>query len=110
MTTKGGAHEPERPPALPTKAAMFDLGTLVDQLVKLGLDFAAEALPAILTRAVKEDLGSPALLEQLLRGELERREERRGRTSVRLSGVATGPNPADIGFAVPPGAQRARLP
>jgi hypothetical protein len=45
--------------------------------VKLGLDFAAEALPAILTRAVKEDLGSPALLEQLLRGELERREERR---------------------------------
>ena len=52
----------------------------MDQLVKLGLEFAAEALPAILTRAVKEDLGSPALLEQLLRGELERREERRIRT------------------------------
>src|SRR5205085_3681019 len=49
MTTKGGAHEPERPSALPAKAAPFDLGTLVDQLVKLGLDFAAEALPAILT-------------------------------------------------------------
>ena len=67
-----------------------DLGTLVDQLVKLGLDFAAEALPAILTRAVKEDLGSPALLEQLLRGELDRREERRVRTSLRLSGLPTG--------------------
>jgi hypothetical protein len=35
----------------------------------------AGALPAILTRAVKEDMGSPALLGQLLRGELELREE-----------------------------------
>jgi hypothetical protein len=60
MSTKGAAHEPERPAALPAKAATADLGTLVDQLVKLGLEFAAEALPAVLTRAVKEDLGSPA--------------------------------------------------
>ena len=84
MTTKGGggAHDPQRPQALPAKAATADLATLVDQLVKLGLDFAADALPAILTRAVKEDLGSPALLEQLLRGEIERREERRVRTSL----------------------------
>ena len=36
MTTKGAAHEPERPSALPAKAATADLGTLVDQLVKLG--------------------------------------------------------------------------
>ena len=82
MTTKGGggSQEPERPQALPARAASADLGMLVDQLVKLGLEFAAEALPAILTRAVKEDLGTRALLEQLLRGELERREERRVRT------------------------------
>ena len=73
MTTKGsgGPHEPERPQALPPKATTVDLRTLVDQLVKLGLDFAAEALPAILTRAVKEDLGTPVLLEQLLKDELE---------------------------------------
>jgi hypothetical protein len=57
----------------------------VEQLVKLELEFAAAALPAILTRAVKENLGTPALLEQFLRGELERREERRIRTSLRLS-------------------------
>ena len=80
MTTKGGSQEPERSKALPAKAATVDLGTLVDQLVKLGLEFAAEALPAILNLAVKEDLGAPALLEQLLRGEMERREERRIRT------------------------------
>src|SRR4051794_41902090 len=109
MTTKGGAHEPERPPALPTKAAMFDLGTLVDQLVKLGLDFAAEALPAILTRAVKEDLGSPALLEQLLRDELGRREERRGGAAPRPSGGAAGGGPGDPDFAVPPAGGRGEL-
>ena len=43
MTTKAGgaAHDPERPQALPAKAVAVDLGTLVDQLVKPGLDFAA---------------------------------------------------------------------
>ena len=42
MTPKvsGGAYEPERPQALPAKAASADLRTLVDQLVKLGLEFA----------------------------------------------------------------------
>ena len=69
------------PEALPSKAVTADLTTLLGQLSRLGLDFAAESLPALLTRAVKEDLGPPALLEQLLRGELERREERRIRTS-----------------------------
>jgi DNA replication protein DnaC len=109
MTPKGGSHEPEKPSALPAKAAMADLKTLVDQLVKLGLDFAAEALPAILTRAVKEDMGSPALLEQLLRGELERREERRIRTSLRLSGLPTGQTLANFDFAFQPAVQRSKL-
>ena len=111
MTTKGngGPHEPERPQALPPKAAPADLGMLVDQLVKLGLEFAAEALPAILTRAVKEDLGTPALLEQLLRGELERREERRIRTSLRLSGLPTGQALANFDFAFQPAIQRSKL-
>ena len=51
MTTNGATHEPERPAALPAKAATADLGTLVDQLVKLGLEFAAEALPTICARS-----------------------------------------------------------
>jgi DNA replication protein DnaC len=111
MTTKGGGgpQEPERPQALPARAASADLGMLVDQLVKLGLEFAAEALPAILTRAVKEDLGTPALLEQLLRGELERREERRVRTSLRLSGLPTGQTLANFDFAFQPAIQRSKL-
>jgi len=106
MTPKGVSHEPEKPSPLPAKAATADLKTLVDQLVKLGLDFAAEALPAILTRAVKEDLGSPALLEQLLRGELERREERRVRTSLSRRagiGLADRSNACQLRLRVPAG-------
>jgi DNA replication protein DnaC len=109
MTLKGGSHEPEKSSALPARAATADLRTLVDQLVKLGLDFAAEALPAILTRAVKEDMGSPALLEQLLKNELERREERRIRTSLRLSGLPTGQTLANFDFAFQPAVQRSKL-
>ena len=111
MTPKasGGSPEPERSSALPAQAASADLRTLVDQLVKLGLEFAAEALPTILTRAVKEDLGSPALLEQLLRGELERREQRRVRTSLRPSGLPTGQTLSNFDFAFQPAVQRSAL-
>jgi DNA replication protein DnaC len=111
MTTRGGGagRDPERPQALPARPATADLATLVDQLVKLGLDFAAEALPAILTRAVKEDLGAPALLEQLLKDELRRREERRIRTSLRLSGLPTGQTLANFDFAFQPAVQRSKL-
>jgi hypothetical protein len=109
MTLKVGAgsDEPEKRSALPAKAASADLRPWVDQLVKLGLEFAAEALPALLTRAVKEDLGTPALLEQLLRGELERREERRVRTSLRLSGLPSGQTLSN--FAFQPAVQRSKL-
>jgi DNA replication protein DnaC len=111
MTTKGtgDSHDPDRPAPFPAKAASADLGLLVEQLVKLGLEFAAAALPAILTRAVKEDLGTPALREQLLRGELERREERRIRTSLRLSGLPTGQTLANFDFAFQPAVQRSKL-
>jgi DNA replication protein DnaC len=105
--------QPSRVPsateALPPKALAPDLAALLGQLSKLGLDFAAESLPALLTRAVKEDLGPPALLEQLLRGELERREERRVRTSLRLSGLPTGQTLANFDFAFQPAVERSKL-
>ena len=42
MSAKGPSPEPEKSSALPARPAPADLGVLVDQLVKLGLDFAAE--------------------------------------------------------------------
>jgi hypothetical protein len=96
-------------PGAARQGGLGRLGMLMDQLVKLGLDFAAEALPAILTRAVKEDLGTPALLERSLRGELDRREDRRIRTSLRLSGLPTGQTLANFDFAFQPAIQRFKL-
>ncbi|MBV8265074.1 MAG: IS21-like element helper ATPase IstB [Planctomycetaceae bacterium] len=95
--------------ALPPKPPATDRSALLAQLTRLGLDFAAEALPALLTRAVKEDLGPPALLGQLLRGELERREERRVRTALRLSGLPTGQTLANFDFAFQPAVERSKL-
>jgi DNA replication protein DnaC len=95
--------------ALPSKAPTADLTTLLAHLSKLGLDFAVEALPGLLTRVVEEDLGPPALLEQLFQGELDRREERRVRTSLRLSGLPSGPTLANFDFAFQPAVQRSKL-
>ena len=95
--------------ALPARPPATDLSALLAQLSRLGLDFAAEALPGLLTRAVKEDLGPPALLGRLLSGELERREERRVRTSLKLSGLPTGQTLANFDFAFQPAVERSKL-
>jgi DNA replication protein DnaC len=95
--------------ALPAKPPATDLSALLAQLSRLGLDFAAEALPGLLTRAVKEDLGPPTLLGQLLTGELERREERRVRTSLKLSGLPSGQTLANFDFAFQPAVERSKL-
>jgi DNA replication protein DnaC len=95
--------------ALPPKAPKTELSALLDQLARLGLDFAAESLPGLLTQAVKEDLGPPALLSQLLCGELERREERRVRTSLKLSNLPSGQTLANFDFAFQPAVERSKL-
>ncbi len=95
--------------ALPAKPPSVDLTTLLAQLSKLGLDFAADALPGLLTHAVKEDLGPPVLISQLLQDELDRREERRVRTSLKLSGLPTGQTLANFDFAFQPAVQRSKL-
>jgi hypothetical protein len=59
-----------------------------------------------LTRAVKEDLGSPGLAGAVAQTRLERREERRIRTSLRLSGLPMGQTLANFDFAFQPAVQR----
>ena len=89
--------------ALPVKPPSADLTTLLPQLSKLGLDFAADALPGLLTHAVKEDVGPPALISRLLQDELDRREERRVRTSLKLFGPAHRPDAGELRLRVPAG-------
>lgn len=94
---------------LPVKAAKVDADALRSRLEGLGLTFAAEQLPMLLTQAVKEDLGPTGLLEHILALESERREERRVRMGLRLSGLPTGQTIANFDFAFQPSVERSRI-
>lgn len=95
--------------ALPSKPAKVDLDALRGQLDSLGLSFASEHLPGVLTDAVKQDLGPTGLLDSLLAVEIEQREERRVRTSLKLSGLPLGQTLANFEFAFQPSVERSRI-
>lgn len=95
--------------ALPPKAVQTDLAALRTRLETLGLSFAAESLADLLTRAAKEDLAAPSFLEALLDAERGRREERRVRTALRLSGLPTGQTISNFDFAFQPSIERSRI-
>ncbi|MFP4477560.1 MAG: hypothetical protein ACLFOY_18505, partial [Desulfatibacillaceae bacterium] len=67
-----------------------EIDHIKEALERLGLSFAAEALPDLVNEAVKDELPPHALLANALRVETENREERRVRTSLRLSGLPPG--------------------
>ncbi|MCP3902647.1 MAG: ATP-binding protein [Planctomycetes bacterium] len=95
--------------ALPTRARETDLDGLRARLESLGLTFAAETLSSLLTQAVKEEQSTSHFLEMLLEAEQTRREERRIRTSLRLSGLPTGQTIGNFDFAFQPSIERSRI-
>jgi DNA replication protein DnaC len=94
-------------PARPAPAA--DADTLARVLGGLGMDHAAAALPALLTEAVKDDLGATAFLERVLRAEQTVREDSRIRTSLKLSNLPIGQTIANFDFAFQPAVERSRI-
>lgn len=95
--------------ALPRVRPQADVSKLKEQLDALGLGFAAERLGEALTEAVKEDRGPAFLLESILSEEAERREERRLRKALQLSGLPTGQTIANFDFAFQPSVERSRI-
>ena len=76
-----------------------DLDATSLRLRKVALDHAAERLPEFTAAAVKEEVSPHAFLDRVLDAELAFREERRIRTSLRLSGLPTGQTLATFDFA-----------
>lgn len=76
---------------------------------RLGLSYAAEALPDALSRSVKQSIVPQAFLDELLDAELSAREERRIRTALKLSNLPTGQTLADFDFAFQPAIERSRV-
>jgi DNA replication protein DnaC len=90
-------------------APKVDLDVTKDRLLKLGLAHAAADLEAKVTTAVKESLSPHQFLDVVMEVELAAREERRIRTSMKLSGLPTGQTLANFDFAFQPSVERSRI-
>lgn len=89
--------------------AKLNVDTTREQLMQLGLAHAADAIDALLATAVKKETAPHAFLSNLLREELAGREERRIKTSLRLSGLPTGQTLGNFDFAFQPAIERSRI-
>jgi DNA replication protein DnaC len=97
------------PASAAKKTAQLDVDRTRGHLEQLGLGYAAERLPDLLSEAVKGDLPSHRFLDVLLEEEVREREERRIRTSLRLSGLPTGQTLANFDFGFQPAVERSRI-
>ena len=94
---------------LPKKPPQVDLDQTRERLTKLGLGHAAERLAEQIAVASKETHPPHRFLDALLEAELSAREDRRVRTSLRLSGLPTGQTLASFDFGFQPSVERSRL-
>jgi DNA replication protein DnaC len=98
------------PPALPPKKEpRVDLDATRDRMTRLGLQRAAELVAEHVAEAVKESTPPHRFLDRLLEEELSFRDDRRVKTSLRLSGLPHGQTLASFDFAFQPGVERSRI-
>ena len=86
-----------------------DIDRTREALSALGMDHASEQLPELLSVAVKEGHPPHRLLDELLRMEIDFREERRVRTSLKLSGIPTGLTLDNFDWSFQPSVDRKRV-
>ncbi len=87
----------------------LDVDATRDKLLKLGWTEGAQALEELLTEAVREEMAPHRFLDKLLDVELTSREERRIRTSLKLSGLPPGQTLESFDFAFQPSVERSRI-
>jgi DNA replication protein DnaC len=92
-----------------TAKPAVDLDKTKESLERVGLVRAAEQLEGVLAEAVKTSTSPQRFLDRLLEEELSHREERRIRTSLRLSGLPTGQTLQSFDFAFQPSIERSRI-
>jgi len=80
-----------------------------EALAQLGLEYAAESIGELLTKAIKEDYPPHRFLDELLANESRLREERRIKTSLRLSGLPVGQTLENFDWSFQPGVDRKRI-
>jgi len=94
---------------LPKPAPTQDLEALRTRLRALRLGFVADALPDLVSDAVRQNWNAPTFLDELLRWELERQNERRIVQSLKISHLPTGQTISNFDFAFQPSVQRHQI-
>jgi DNA replication protein DnaC len=87
----------------------LDIDATRERLAALGLAHAAEGLEAALGEAVKKEIPAHVFLDLMLEAELQGREHRRVKTSLRLSGLPIGQTLENFDFAFQPAIERSRI-
>ena len=94
---------------LPKPTPTQDLEALRTRLRALRLGFVADAVPDLVNDAVRQNWNAPRFLDELLRWELERQNERRIVQSLKISHLPTGQTISNFDFAFQPSVQRHQI-
>jgi DNA replication protein DnaC len=94
---------------LPKPPMTEDVGQLAERLRALRLSFAADQLPELVTQSVRASWSSARFLDELIRLELERQEERRVKQALRISHLPSGPTISNFDFAYQPTVSRNQI-
>ena len=111
-TRPARAPAPSRAPAAsprPTAPGTTTLDPVIAKLSTLGLEYPAAALPELVEQAAREALSPLAFLDLLLTGQLERKDERRITTMLKLSGLPPGKTLEDFDWGFQPKADRRQI-
>ncbi|MEQ1895523.1 MAG: ATP-binding protein, partial [Planctomycetota bacterium] len=87
----------------------LDLDRTREKLARLGLEHVAKLLEDKLSAAARDEIQPYRFLDEILDDELGSREERRIRTSLRLSGIPPGMTLGNFDYSFQPGIERGRI-
>jgi DNA replication protein DnaC len=85
------------------------LDPVAAKLATVGLDYPASCLPELVEEATREKLTPLAFLDQILTRQLERKDERRVVTMLKLSGLPPGKTLEDFDWTFQPRADRRQI-
>jgi DNA replication protein DnaC len=90
-------------------AVQAGVDTIREKLLGLGLVHAAEALAEELSEAVKHERAAHVVLDRLLSREADARDERRVRTSLKLSNLPPGMTLGNFDFGFQPSIEKRQI-
>ncbi len=107
----GAPLEVDEPRPTPAKGGgpHLEVDSTREKLLQLGLPHAAEALSAELSEAVKHNRPAHQVLDRLLGQELSARDERRVRTSLKLSSLPPGMTLGNFDFSFQPSIEKRQI-